>query len=132
MPIPLSYSYRNLLARRLTTFLTAAGMALVVFVFAAVLMLSEGLRRTLVATGSFDNVVVLRAGSESEVQSAIDRTQAGIIGAQPEVALGTGGPPPGGGRGHRAHQPAQAGQRHARPTSSSGGCSRCRRSCAGR
>ena len=87
MPIPISYSYRNLLARRLTTFLTAAGMALVVFVFAAVLMLSEGLRRTLVATGSFDNVVVLRAGSESEVQSAIDRTQAGIIGAQPEVAL---------------------------------------------
>jgi hypothetical protein len=66
MPIPISYSYRNLLARRLTTFLTAAGMALVVFVFAAVLMLSEGLRRTLVATGSFDNVVVLRAGSESE------------------------------------------------------------------
>ena len=91
MPIPLSYSYRNLLARRLTTFLTAAGMALVVFVFAAVLMLSEGLRRTLVATGSFDNVVVLRAGSESEVQSAIDRTQAGIIGAQPEIALGTEG-----------------------------------------
>ncbi len=87
MPIPLSYSYRNLLARRLTTFLTAAGMALVIFVFAAVLMLSEGLRRTLVATGSYDNAVVLRAGSESEVQSSIDRTQAGIVGAQPEVAL---------------------------------------------
>ncbi len=87
MPIPISYSYRNLLARRLTTFLTAGGMALVVFVFAAVLMLSEGLRRTLVATGSFDNVVVLRAGSESEVQSAVDCTQAGIINAQPEVAL---------------------------------------------
>ena len=88
MPIPLSYSYRNLLARRLTTLLTAAGMALVVFVFAAVLMLAEGLRRTLVATGSYDNVVVLRAGSESEVQSAIDRDQAGIIGAQPEVGHG--------------------------------------------
>jgi putative ABC transport system permease protein len=91
MPIPLSYSYRNLLARRLTTFLTAAGMALVVFVFAAVLMLSEGLRRTLVATGSYDNVVILRAGAESEVQSAIDRTQAGIIRAQPEVALSPDG-----------------------------------------
>ena len=86
MPIPLSYSYRNLVARRLTTLLTAAGMALVVFVFAAVLMLAEGLRRTLVATGSYDNAVVLRAGSESEVQSAIARDQAGIIGAQPEVA----------------------------------------------
>jgi len=87
MPIPLSYSYRNLLARRLTTALTALGMALVIFVFSAVLMLSEGLRRTLVATGSPDNVVVLRAGSETEVQSSIDRTQAGIIGAQPEIAL---------------------------------------------
>ena len=86
MPIPLSYSYRNLLARRLTTLLTALGMALVVFVFAAVLMLAEGLRRTLVATGSYDNVVVLRAGSESEVQSSISRDQAGIIRAQPEVA----------------------------------------------
>ncbi|MBM4275010.1 MAG: FtsX-like permease family protein [Deltaproteobacteria bacterium] len=87
MPIPISYSYRNLLARRLTTALTAGGMALVIFVFAAVLMLAEGLRRTLVATGSYDNVVVLRAGSETEVQSSIDRTQAGIIGAQPEIAL---------------------------------------------
>jgi len=91
MPIPLSYSYRNLLARRLTTLLTAAGMALVIFVFAAVLMLSEGLRRTLVATGSYDNAVVLRAGSESEVQSSVDRTQAGIIGTQPEVALNKDG-----------------------------------------
>jgi putative ABC transport system permease protein len=87
MPIPLSYSYRNLLARRLTTVLTASGMALVIFVFAAVLMLSEGLRRTLVATGSYDNAVVLRAGSESEVQSSVDRTQAAIVGAQPEVAM---------------------------------------------
>ena len=92
MPIPISYSYRNLLARRLTTFLTAAGMALVIFVFAAVLMLAEGLRQTLVATGSFDNAMVLRAGSETEVQSAIDRTQAAIISSQPEIAMGPEGP----------------------------------------
>ncbi|MEW6660658.1 MAG: ABC transporter permease [Thermodesulfobacteriota bacterium] len=92
MPIPISYSYRNLLARRLTTLLTAAGMALVIFVFAAVLMLSEGLRQTLVATGSFDNAMVLRAGSETEVQSAIDRTQAAIISSQPEIATGPEGP----------------------------------------
>jgi len=92
MPIPLSYSYRNLLARRLTTLLTAGGMGLVVFVFAAALMLTEGLRQTLVATGSYDNAVILRAGSETEVQSAVDRTQAGIISSQPEVAAGTEGP----------------------------------------
>src|SRR5512147_308336 len=92
MPIPLSYSYRNLMTRRLTTALTAAGMALVIFVFAAVLMLAEGLRQTLVATGSFDNAMVLRAGSETEVQSAIDRTQAAIIASQPEIAAGPEGP----------------------------------------
>ena len=92
MHIPLSYSYRNLLARRLTSFLTAAGMALVVFVFAAALMLTEGLRQTLVATGSYDNAVILRAGSETEVQSAIDRTQGGIISSQPEIAMGPEGP----------------------------------------
>jgi putative ABC transport system permease protein len=88
MPIPLSYSYRNLLARRLTSFLTAGGMGLVVFVFAAALMLTEGLRQTLVATGSYDNAVVLRAGSETEVQSALDRTQAAIVASQPEIAMG--------------------------------------------
>jgi ABC-type antimicrobial peptide transport system permease subunit len=92
MPIPISYSYRNLLARRLTTFLTAAGMALVVFVFAAVLMLAEGLRQTLVATGAYDNAMVLRAGTETEVQSVLDRTQAGIVASQPEIAAGKEGP----------------------------------------
>jgi ABC-type lipoprotein release transport system permease subunit len=66
-------------------------MALVVFVFAAALMLAEGLRQTLVATGSFDNAIVLRAGSETEVQSALDRTQAAIVTSQPEIARGPEG-----------------------------------------
>lgn len=93
MKIPLSYSYRNLVTRRVTTILTAGGMSLVVFVFAAVLMLAEGLRQTLVATGSYDNAVVLRASAESEIQSILDRTQAAIIASQPEIALGPEGQP---------------------------------------
>lgn len=91
MSIPLSYSWRNLLTRRLTTVLTAGGMGLVVFVFAAVLMLSAGLEKTLVETGSDDNVIVTRKGAGSEVQSGIDRQQASIIESQPEVALGAAG-----------------------------------------
>jgi len=91
MAVPFSYSFRNLLTRRLTTALTAGGMALVVFVFAAVLMLAAGLEATLVATGSPDNAVVLRAGSESEVQSGIDRDQASVIASQPEIANGVNG-----------------------------------------
>ncbi len=89
--IPLSYSIRNLWARRLTTILTASGMALVVFVFSAILMMSEGLKKTLVETGSPENALLLRKGSTSEVQSGIERIQASIIETQPEVAVGEDG-----------------------------------------
>ena len=91
MSIPLSYTLRNLAARKLTTALTAGGMALVVFVFATVLMLEEGLRKTLVETGSADNVVVTRRSAGTEVQSQIDRDQAAIVENQPEVAFGVAG-----------------------------------------
>lgn len=87
------YSLRNLLARRLTTILTGLGMCLVVFVFASILMLSEGLRQTLVDTGSYDNVIVVRKGATSEVQSAIERQQASIIETQKEIAIGADGSP---------------------------------------
>ncbi|WP_243372931.1 ABC transporter permease [Geotalea sp. SG265] len=93
MGIPYYYSFRNLWTRRLTTILTASGMALVVFVFAATLMLAEGLRRTLVETGSWDNVVVIRKSAVSEVQSGVERLQAAIVETQPEVAIGADGRP---------------------------------------
>jgi len=85
------YSLRNLLTRRLTTILTASGMALVVFVFASIIMLAEGLKKTLVETGSSDNVVILRKSAETEVQSRIDRNQASILETLPEIALGEDG-----------------------------------------
>ena len=91
MKIPFSYSARNLWTRRLTTVLTSSGMALVVFVFAATLMLAEGLQKTLVETGSPDNVVVIRRASQSEVQSGVERLQAAIVESQPEVATGADG-----------------------------------------
>ena len=90
MTIPFTYIVRNLAARRLTTALTAGGMALVVYVFATVLMLSAGLETTLVSTGRDDNVIVIRRGAQTEVQSGIDRRQAGIVESLPEVAIGLG------------------------------------------
>ncbi len=86
MAIPLNYIARNLWSRRLTTALTAGGLALVVFVFATVLMLDEGLKRTLVTTGELDNVVIIRKGAENEIQSGIARDQAGIIEMHPAIA----------------------------------------------
>ena len=79
--------------RRLTTVLTLGGIALVVFVFAAVLMLAHGLERTLVDTGSDDNVIVLRRSASTEVVSQIGRDAAGIIETEPEVALLPDGKP---------------------------------------
>lgn len=93
MAVPLSYSIRNLWTRRLTTALTAGGMALVVYVFATVLMLEAGLRATLVETGSYDNVVVTRRSATSEVQSAVDRDQALVLEARPEIANAADGTP---------------------------------------
>ena len=91
MTVPLSYSIRNLWQRRLTTILTVSGMALVVFVFAAILMMAEGLQKTLVDTGSYDNVVVFRKGSTSEVMSSIERKQASIVEMLPQVAIDQNG-----------------------------------------
>lgn len=93
MKIPLSYVARNLWARRLTTALTGAGLALVVFVFATVLMLDEGLRNTLVTTGEYDNVIVIRRSADTEVQSGIERAQANTVSSHPAIALGADGQP---------------------------------------
>src|SRR5438034_2919548 len=91
MAVPINYIARNLVARRLTTILTAGGMALVVYVFATVLMLAAGLQQTLVSTGQDDNVVVIRRGSQTEVQSGVDRRQASIIETLPDIATDVDG-----------------------------------------
>ena len=93
MKIPISYNVRNLWARRLTTSLTVTGITLVVFVFAAVLMLAEGVKQTLVSTGSDDNVIIVRKSAQSELVSAIGRENSSIISTFPEVALGVDGKP---------------------------------------
>ncbi|MBV8657971.1 MAG: ABC transporter permease [Burkholderiales bacterium] len=85
--IPIHYAWRNLLTRRLTTLLTAGGMALVVFVFATVLMMRAGLEQTLKSTGLPENVVAIRKGAQTEVQSGVSRPEAAIIESDRNVAL---------------------------------------------
>ena len=93
MPLLFAYSLRNLRVRKLTNALTAGGMALVVFVYAAVLMLDTGLETTLAATGEYTNAVVLRRSSEVEIQSAVERQQAAIVESQPETTTVANGMP---------------------------------------
>ncbi len=93
MKIPLSYTWRSLWTRRLTTLLTLTGITLVVFVFAAVLMLSYGVEKAMVDTGSNDNVIVLRKSATAELMSQIDRDGANLIKTFPEIALSADGKP---------------------------------------
>ncbi len=75
MAIPLKYSYRNLLVRRVSTAMTAGGIALVVAVFVIVMAMVAGLRATLADTGSPDNLIVLRKGATTETYSSIQVNQ---------------------------------------------------------
>ena len=86
MQIPLKYIVRSSTSRRLTTIITMAGVALVVFVFSAVLMMANGVQKTLRATGSDENMIVVRKAAMSEIMSILDREAAGIIVNLPQVA----------------------------------------------
>ena len=85
--IPLSYNVRSILRRRFSAVATAAGLGLVVFVFAAVLMLARGVEETLKATGSPRNAILLRKGSTTELTSFLPREAAKVFAADPAVAV---------------------------------------------
>lgn len=91
--IPFSYIWRNIWSHKITTAFTVFGIMLVVFVFTAVLMLSDGLRQTMVSTGSDDNVIIIRESAQTEVQSIIYRDQADIVSTMPEIATAKDGLP---------------------------------------
>lgn len=92
MQVPLKYILRSSSSRRLTTVITMLGIALVVFVFSAVLMMANGVQKTLRSTGSDDNILVARKAAASEIMSIIDREDAAVITVFPRSpALPTAG-----------------------------------------
>ena len=93
MKIPMKYIIRSLFTRRLTTGITVLGVALVVFVFTAVLMMSDGIRQTLRGTGSSENVLVARKAANGEISSIITNDVYGVISSLPQIARGNDGRP---------------------------------------
>lgn len=91
MKIPFKYTFRNFKTRKLTAVITVSGIAMVVFVFAAALMMAYGVEKTLVSTGSPDNVKVVRKSSQGEISSIIDGDTQGIISALGHIAKGKDG-----------------------------------------
>lgn len=71
MSLPISYSVRNVRARLRRTSLTIAVIALAVIATAVFLALLSSLQQTIVSTGSPENVVVLRKGSDNDGSSML-------------------------------------------------------------
>lgn len=65
--------------RKVSTFITACGIALVVAVFMITMSLSEGIRTSLGATGVPLNVHIMRQGSTAETTSFISKAACSII-----------------------------------------------------
>lgn len=93
MHLPFKYIIKSFRSRKTTTIITISGIALVVFVFAAVLMMAYGVERTLASTGSTDNVIILRKAASGEITSIIDGETSNIITTLPNIARGTDGKP---------------------------------------
>jgi len=71
MTLPLSYSLRNITARKARSLMTAGVIALVVVACSLFLGLISSLRKTLVSSGDPRNLVVMRKGSDNDGSSQL-------------------------------------------------------------
>ncbi len=93
MAIPISYSFRNLLARRTTSLMTALGIGLTVAVLLAVSALAQGLRTSLEASGHPLNLLVTRKGSNAELYSSFTNEAFQALKFKPGIAKDSKGDP---------------------------------------
>jgi putative ABC transport system permease protein len=92
MAIPFVYNFRSVTARWTSSIVALLGIAGTVGVFVAMLSLARGFRATLVASGSDDNAIVLRAGATSEMMSGIKLEDIKILQDAPGVARASDAP----------------------------------------
>jgi len=92
MAIPIVYNIRSVRARWTSSIVAVLGIAGTVGVFVAMLSLARGFRATLVASGSPDNAIVMRAGATSEMMSGIRLEDVKIVQDAPGVARGSDAP----------------------------------------
>jgi len=92
MAIPLIYNVRSVRARWTSTIVAVLGIAGTVGVFVAMLSLAHGFKATLVASGSPDNALVLRAGSPSEMMGGVTLDSIKVIADAPGIARDANGP----------------------------------------
>jgi putative ABC transport system permease protein len=87
MALPLRYSLRNVMVRRVSALFTALGIAMTVAVFAGVLALRTGFEQLYKDRGRTDIAVYMRPGAMSEGESGLTREQVEIlVKERPEIA----------------------------------------------
>ena len=91
MPLPLYYNWRNLAVRRLSTTLTFIVVAAVVFVLTCLLSFAAGIRASLAASGSRNNLLVLAPGATAESTSMIPPDEVNRLVQTPGVARDASG-----------------------------------------
>jgi putative ABC transport system permease protein len=90
--VPVSYNFRSIRQRWTSTIVAVLGIAGTVGVFVAMLSLARGFKATLVASGSADNALVMRAGSPSEMMGGITLESIKLVQDAPGIARGANGP----------------------------------------
>lgn len=93
MGVPLRYNLRNLVERKGTTLMTAVGIGMTVAVLVTSIALTTGLAAVFAGSGHPLQVVVLRKGTDAELNSTVKEETYQIIRRMPQVALGSTGEP---------------------------------------
>lgn len=91
MAIPFKYNWRNLRVRWTATGMTALGIFLVVMIVMVVSALLGGTDKSLAASGSPDNIIVLSKSAANEAFSGQSRDVLGIVKAMDGIKLDENG-----------------------------------------
>jgi putative ABC transport system permease protein len=86
-------SVRSIPERWAPSLVIVIGLAGVVAVFTALLAMAAGFESTLKATGRADEALILRGGSDAELNSAFDRDSTDFIKQEPGIRRGADGQP---------------------------------------
>jgi putative ABC transport system permease protein len=92
MAIPVIYNLRSVRQRWNSSVVAVLGITGTVGVFIAMMALAQGFKATLVASGSANNAIVMRAGASSEMMGAVTVDQAKVLEDAPGVARTADGP----------------------------------------
>src|SRR4051812_14430385 len=93
MGLPLKYNLRNLVERKGTTLMTAVGIGLTVAVLVTSIAMTTGMTAVSAGGGHPPRVLVLRKGTDAELNSTVSKENYQIIRRLPGIATSGGGEP---------------------------------------